>query len=137
MIFATDRTVIKRVLLKSFLRGLVQRCPIPVKNLITFGSPHQVNNLKGKPLINPNPNLEEELFINPNCFPGSLWNSRLYTCNRYNLEFIIYGIAFSNIAKRPTYLFDCFTYEEAPMTHKTHFLNYEEILQEALSFASW
>ena len=24
------------------LRGLVQRCPLPVKNLITFGSPHQV-----------------------------------------------------------------------------------------------
>merc|ERR1712083_112339 len=23
------------------VRGLVQRCPLPVKNLITFGSPHQ------------------------------------------------------------------------------------------------
>ena len=28
---------------QMFYRGLVQRCPIPVKNLITFGSPHQVD----------------------------------------------------------------------------------------------
>ena len=27
-------------------RGLVQRCPLPVKNLITFGSPHQVDLIK-------------------------------------------------------------------------------------------
>ena len=34
---------------QMLFRGLVQRCPIPVKNLITFGSPHQVDPSKKTP----------------------------------------------------------------------------------------
>ena len=33
-----------RLTIISLFRGLVQRCPVPVHNLITFGAPHQVGN---------------------------------------------------------------------------------------------
>ena len=64
--YRRKRTKIKAKTGQLFYRGLVQRCPIPVKNLITFGSPHQV----------------EVIVDQKYCLAGRLWDPGLHSSYR-------------------------------------------------------
>ena len=105
---------------QMLFRGLVQRCPIPVKNLITFGSPHQVDPSKK--------NTEIQISL----LAGSLWGPRLHSCYR-SLLLCLPSLSYSPepISSSPV-LPSCYLSH-----HLRPCLSSSISLQAALSFASW
>ena len=96
---------------QMFYRGLVQRCPIPVKNLITFGSPHQVDH---------SPNDHIKFYVLIFFLAGGFWDPRLHSSHRFLwVSSIIIFTVFSTIQPRFNLKRPIFT------------------VQAALSFASW
>ena len=109
-------------------RGLVQRCPIPVKNLITFGSPHQVEVIVDQ-------KYQVEVIVSQKyCLAGRLWDPGLHSSYRCLCAIITLPNTVIFIA---IMIFTTLLSSSTRNPQDLHQASTDGYAQAALSFASW